>query len=90
MVGNIMPDWRGIGNTIIETPIPITPKEDGRKQPASYPQGTGGRDLVTRCIFNGKWEQCTFGRKSPHDPGCTYFRHDIMCDKLVIGEKEYN
>jgi hypothetical protein len=91
MVGNIMPDWRGIGNTIIETPIPIIPKEDGRKQPASYPQGTEGRDLATGCKHCGKWEQCTFGVKSPHGNDCAYWRFGIMCDKIVSSDgKEYN
>ena len=88
-VGSICPDWRPQQPVKIET-IPIIPKEDGRKLPLSYPQSMEGRDLSTGCKFEGKWEMCTFGRKSPHDPGCTYYRHDIICDKLVIDGKEYN
>jgi hypothetical protein len=89
-VGNICPDWRPQQPIRIET-IPIIPKEDGRKLPIAYPQLGGERDLSTGCKFGGEWERCTFGRKSSHDPGCTYHRFGTMCDKIVSKEgKEYN
>ena len=90
MFENTVYDWYGGTAVVAETKIAISEKADLRIPSSAH-------ELVSRCSAvlktnNLKQVDCKWFKKAPSSSltTCTYDRWGIMCDKIILNEKEIN